>query len=129
MENIKELKPVGDITMVCGSYIIEGFFNEETRSVSYETQGLKDEIGIDLQISLSLDPREAHRLIPEIAYNIKNKVKLKDELITSDLTGAPVQIKFVESKITEDLVAKIIFSDENFLLPFEEGCSKAYINQ
>lgn len=126
------IKATGDLTIVknyCGITTIIQVF-KENRNLSYIISGLESVIGYDLEIKLRLDISEIDRLLPEIIYNIlKKKILLNDGLVTSELTGAPVliQLRTPNHNLTEDkILARIIFSDENFLLPYDEGCQEIF---
>ena len=98
--------------------------------ILYEIIGLDDYIGYNIEINLNLDVNEIFRLLPEIIYNIIEKeILLENDLITSELTGAPVQIKIgkplVELKNISK-VARLIFSDEDYRLPDDFMCNIAY---
>lgn len=128
-----KLKGQENIIRKYGNIVVGIQVFSEDRNLYYEIAGLESIIGYDLEITLSIAPEEVDRLLPEIIYNIiEKKIKLVNELITSELTGAPVLVQIREPKI--DLgdnkpVARLIFSDENFLLPYDEDCHEGFKTQ
>lgn len=127
-----ELKGDLSIVSVLGThhYILEGFIKD--RNISYRTLGLKDFCGLDLEFNLSLQPSEAKRILDFILNSISLGIELKDNLITSDLTNAPVLVKKmkpINGYEKNEFVYRIIFSDEEFRLPTDERCSIPYKNQ
>lgn len=99
----------------------------------YEIVGTKELIGYDLEINLSLDKGEVLRLLPEIIHMCQSKnIELKHNMVTSELTGAPIQILIGKPIVPiddVDEVARIVFSDPNLLLPQDENCEELYKNQ
>lgn len=103
---------------------------QEVKNIFYEISGLEHIIGYDLEINLSLEPSEIERLLPVIISKVLEKeIKLVDDLITTELTGAPVQVKILTPKTdlgVNKKVARLIFSDERFLLPHDKDCNEVY---
>lgn len=121
----------GDIILVCKTkgygYVIEGF--EEDRKLFYRTCGLERICGYELEINLSLEPAEAKRILDDIVDNLLIGFKLEDCSITSELTGAPVYLKQYKSrypKFDNEICYRVIFSDENYLLPMHRLCDEVY---
>lgn len=129
-------KLTGDIILISKSknisYAIEGFKNAEKRSIFYRTCGLNKICKHELEINLSLHPTEAQRILNCIVEKILEGVIIDNFLVTSELTNAPVYIKEYKSiypKYEGEICYRIIFSDENFLLPMEELCDPIYKKQ
>lgn len=127
-----ELK--GDVSIVSKvngfTYVIEGFATD--KSLFYRTIGLEDLCGLDLEINLSLHPLEAKRILDCICGNILTGCKLEDGLITSSLTYAPVLIQKRVARYPKkenEVCYRIIFSDEQYLLPTDERCQSPYKEQ
>lgn len=101
-------------------------FTEEEYGLKYVIYIVNDNINFDkMEIKLNIHPSEVERLVPEIIDSISKKnIELYDGLITSELTGAPVEIKLINKD-----TFRIIFSDENYLFPNNPKCNKSYINQ
>ena len=111
-------------------YVLEGF--KHNRNLCYRTQGLKELCGLELEFNLSLEPTEAKRILDCILNAILSGVKLEDNLVTSELTNAPILVKKMQPKDKyeeNEEVYRIVFSDENFLLPEDANCSYPYKNQ
>lgn len=128
------LKLSGDIILSrrfkFNNYVVEGF--KINNSLVYRTLGLKDIIGYELEYNLSLHPTEVLRITDYILPIISNGFEIKDKLVTSELTGAPVMLLLVEPKYkyrNGEKVLRIIFSDEDYKLPNQLGCSPNYIKQ
>lgn len=124
----------GDLSIVSRfgdcHYILEAFKHD--RSLCYRTQGLKELCGLELEFNLSLELNEANRILDCILRAILMGVKLEDNLVTSELTNAPVLIKKMQPKDNyeeNEEVYRIVFSDENYLLPMDENCSYLYKKQ
>lgn len=130
--NSYELK--GDLSIISKigyiNYVLEGFVLDN--KLFYRTLGLKDICGLELEFNLSLEMTEAKRILDSILISINKGIQLKDDLITSDLTNAPVLIKQIEPKYKYsdyEKVYRVIFSDEHYLLPLDKNCDKTYKNQ
>ena len=95
--------------------------------IKIDILGLKDRLGYDLEILMPLCVGEVLRLIPSIIYNARVKnIVLKHNLITLNLTGAPIEIKIVDEVRKK---ARLIFSDEKYRLPSNEKCSFPFNKQ
>lgn len=122
------------ITELCGNPIVVQRFIVNENELVYEISGLHILIGYNLEIYLNIDMKEVLRLLPIIVGNIVNgNIILEDGIVTSDITGAPIQIMINKPKVNlgndDKCVARLIFSDENYLLPTDSRCHAAFKNQ
>lgn len=129
MNEFEELN--GEIIITGKGYVIEGF--SEDNKLFYRTVGLKDVCNLELEINLSLEPYESKRILDYIYECIiwEGHV-LEDGLVTSNLTGAPILVQKRKAKYPKyenEQCYRIIFSDENLLLPTDENCTEIYKHQ
>lgn len=118
-------------------FIIEGadycIFDDKTKisvNLFHEGENLRYLINrfdckYTFEIKLNITLEEVKRMMPGIISIVMlNEIELYDGLITSEITGSPIEIMTIK----ENLV-RIIFSDQNSLLPKDPECQKEYSKQ
>lgn len=113
-------------------WIIHGVLDGKNDRIVYHTHGLSEfHDMIELELNLPIEQNQAKEFINFMAvYLIRNGLKIKENTKIEGAFTCPIYLKRVKGIFGDgEENLRIIFPDEKFRFPWEEGCSERYSKQ
>lgn len=111
------------------TWIIHNVFDEE--EMTHHTHGLDVYGSLELEINLSISPKNAGMILNILGLEIANGKKFEDGEIDYSIFKNGIAFRKVTSKFGDVVsdVLRVIIPDTNFKFPWDEGCQEPYASQ